>query len=438
MIDGSENTNLDQAGLLSPEKVLDLIKNLLYEKKKDVPMDPAFNPQASESPPDTFRQRVKAWMVRVFNIGKKLIDPVDDFWPAIRQLLPKNPIFKVFGSGLTGILGSITGLVEGIKGFNKANKVTEKNEQRKTRLAAGIIVFVLGMIVAGLGLVLLASASGIFTLVAAPTGMGLSLLAGGSSMITALAIAPIITFLIPSLLAVLYGVSLWKNIYIWRQTKKLEKELGGMEKKVKDLSPQITEIQKKIREEEEINENEREILEQYTNIVEQLKQHTKRHDNLHEESLAREAKVAFRAIETTTMLTVAIGAMFGAAAFVGLGVVSFGSIPLALTIIGASIAVFAKVLETIDDYHGHHDPTKKPTRKMRHFFIEVGQGIRGSTARLQQALGGPNAFREPKQPDGPSTKPTANKDQQRDDVELRKANKLQEKRDKSFAPRLHP
>lgn len=274
------------------------------------------------------------------DIGKQLIGLADDFWAVIRQILPKLPIMKMIGASLTGFLAVVIGVMEGKKGLErfikgcKAYLAKIKNDQThikipqlKTRMTSGGLVFLLGMLVVSLGAVIIAGVAGLIALVN----------------------VPVFTLLIAGALTTLYGVSLWKDSYVWQQAKQLFR---------------------KAKEDLEKNKNTYQEQGQYESKKQEC-------DRLYEKVLEKEAKVAFAVIETATMLVVTVAALLTVAAFIGLGIASFGIIPLALTIVAAGISVGCKIFESLDNQKDELGNSKHElTRKTRNFFVSVGKSIK--------------------------------------------------------------
>ncbi|HLB41378.1 MAG TPA: hypothetical protein VJN02_00750 [Gammaproteobacteria bacterium] len=279
--------------------------------------------------------RIQTWAAAVFNVCKKLLDPFDDFWPAIRQMLPATAFFKATGFVLTGALGFINGSYEGIKGIIRLKRVYQSPiQQRKTRVTTGILTVVFG---------------------AAALGMGMSLFAAvfGASVIG----TAFLTFLVPSVVATIFGITLWKNIYIWQAAKKEEQ-------KKRDEYQQIIEAYKIVCEETPDSPNKQEHDTKILKVGGEW-------IFLKDKRLTKEAKVAFKAIETLTMVIVATGVMLSVASLIGLTAASLGILPVAVILVGATGAFLGKFFEEVDG-HYHH----QYTRKIRNFFVKKMEKMR--------------------------------------------------------------
>lgn len=242
----------------------------------------------------------------LFNIGKKFIDVLDDLWSAIRPYLPTDMIQSMTPFVMGGI-GFITHLGEGIQAAQKAQRAYRNKAigQRYTRLGSATLIMLFAA--AGMGVAL---------------SLGAAIL-GAAVSGTLISTGPVI---IPALLAVIYGLSLWRKFYIFRQAR--EKEAWCR----------------------------RDYLNLYDNkhdtFGEQAERHKKRMRKRYEESrlyrLRAERKVAFNIVEVLASSMIVVSTILGTAAIVGASVGTFGALPMTLLVGGVILGAGCKLLDYFD------------------------------------------------------------------------------------------
>ncbi|EKD73383.1 MAG: hypothetical protein ACD_45C00337G0001 [uncultured bacterium] len=324
----------------------------------------------------------------IFNMGKKIVDTLDDAWNFLKRVVSPH-VISLVGPILVGAAGFIIHIAEGLQGIKGAYQAirNEKIGQRKTRIATGVLTFALGGAGAGLGLSLVASALG-----AAVAGV-------------AIAWIPI---LLPALLVGIYGLSLWRRSYILHRAKQeeaqakadliefthnvsekltlLRDELKAVEQKKNELQPKIEEILRLREKNAPLTQGQTQAYEQYINIMHAISEKQTTYAELQgefdgkqhiyafyrEKRLQAERDVAFGTIEVAAASLVAVGCILGAVAVIGAAsVASFGLIPLALLIVGVVIGITEKYFEYQDEKNHF-----AYTRRLRNWFTEKWQNIK--------------------------------------------------------------
>lgn len=344
--------------------------------------------EADHQPPGRFMAFLSA-IKKPFDISKKFIDLIDDIWNAVgRNALPAKTVEAV-APILVGIVGAILHAVEGAQGLWDTVKAIrkEKSRNRKTKIAVGLLSFMLG----GAGF-----------------GLSISYIAfGAGAEVLGSAVMPV---LIPALLGAIYAVQLWKLSYrlhtLKQREAKAEKALhdfnvnnvmkmASLSEKIRDLKEEkklLEEanlaIQDKITAKSHTSEDLRELKANDTAIsvlskkihtksykLTQLKNQQTRLENkykkLHEKRLQAERDVAFKCIEITASMLVVTGVTLGAGALIGAGsVATFGALPIALLVTGVVIGIAVKVFEYIDERNDH-----KYSNAMRGWFVDKWNSV---------------------------------------------------------------
>lgn len=291
----------------------------------------------------------KGFYKALFDIGKKLVDVLDDGWAAMRSILP-HEVIELVSPILIGSVGFIVHLGEGYEGAKLAYQAY-KNEsigQRKTRILTSVLTFMLAGAGAGMSIAFVASAAG------AAIGAG------------TIALFPV---LIPGALTAIYGLSLWRQSYILHRVKDYEndawKRYQGAIVDYKNMESQLTEIMIDFTGKSEAEKNKLfELSPNFAAAIKNLTHAKNAYEEIHQEKLESEAAVAFTTLEVAASALVLAGLALGIPAIVGAA--SFGAIPLALIVTGVIFAVGTKYFEKIDE-DNHH----KYSEKMRKWFVDA-------------------------------------------------------------------
>ncbi|VVC76849.1 hypothetical protein AQUSIP_21760 [Aquicella siphonis] len=349
-------------------------------KSKSIPQ---FEEEEPEEAPNKFMAFLNL-LKKPFDIGKKFIDLIDDIWNAVgRSALPAKIVEKV-APFLVGAVGAIIHAVEGVQGLWDAIKAIrkEKSRNRKTKIAAGLLTFMLG----GTGV-----------------GLSLSYIAFGlGAQVLGSALMPV---LIPALLGRIYSVQLWKLSYrlhtlkdreakaerklnafkiqnaqsmltlemdiraITQEKKLLEEANAVILEKVQARKASDTDLERLKANDKAISTLSSRLYEKNTQLTQLKNQEARlqtKYNRLREKRLQAERDVAFKVIEITASMLVVTGVTLGATALLGAGTVAtFGALPIALLVTGVVIGIGVKVFEYIDEKNNH-----KYSNAMRGWFAD--------------------------------------------------------------------
>lgn len=297
---------------------------------------------------------------QVFDIVKKPIDLLDDLWPGLKSafslVLPQKYINLIASIGpyIVGGAGTVVHLGEGMDNTKVAIKacLDKKKPQRKTRIVTGF----------------LASAF-------AGTGMGLSasLLAGAAG--AAVAGQIFMPSIMTGLLTGIYALVLARKSYSLKVTKEkellakeklakkqqkielLDKEtLRVLKKRIKSLKEQRKKLEEQIN--VQINDNSKDIksLQKELKECKQIRKNELRlyqYNKWHEKRLVAERKVAYSALEFSLTAVMLVGTILLTSAIIASGTLSFGIVPVVLSLGGAIVASSCKLFEYIDSKHDY-------------------------------------------------------------------------------------
>jgi hypothetical protein len=331
-----------------------------------------------------------------FDIGKKLIDIIDDIWFMLRGILPPY-IVTLIGTYLTGFVTWLTHTMEAYDGgkdaylayqiLKESEHVTpldkdhfKVNEFKKARVrvVVGSSILITGLTGSGLAISLIAGAAG--------------------ASISGALVIPIV---VPALLTFIYILSLIKNSYLlyyenllseqdafkknnieeYKTLKQLDKKLQNINKQpcANTLSLFCKEWETN-RLTEEINISPYKAAYAGYRAIKQARFLAKR-------------QVAFNLIEVLGSLLVLAATILGAASLVGaIGATSFGLLPLALglLVMGVVIGISFKISDKIDEKNDYYF-SKKIAKSFRAFFKsqkEVKkQPIESSTCNIAKRVG---------------------------------------------------
>lgn len=373
----------------SPRVRFLLEKRRYFKIKQQAHIEPIVDDSAKEE------IVTQSTLAATFNIGKKLIDVVDDVWSAMKSLLSEETI-ELVGSYLIGSIGAVIHAKEGYEGIKEFNEAyhNEKIGQRKTRLIASTLTIMF----AGAGI-----------------GLGGSLIAVGIG--ASLAGAALFPALICGLLTTIYFVGLLKRSYILNQAIEAEQnakrdldeylqneypqdqarsneltlEIHSLEARKKHYEDNgINQILCKRENQEHLSFEEYQSLTSYSHISRQLaaKQTeyatlTNKKERLEQcyrrqqsERLVAEREVAFATLEVAASALVLIGTILGTAALIGASIASFGIAPLAIIVTGVVIGVVSKFLENKDEKNQH-----SYSRSIRNWFCNLWDKVTADNSK---------------------------------------------------------
>ncbi len=268
-------------------------------------------------------KKKKSKLQVVFDIGKKIIDLLDDAWDAVRSELSPNDSSPIMTGILSGGVSFIIFLGEGIIAAKEARDVYYSTTgQRKTKIAANVMSFLIAGAGAGLALALFASTVG-----------------------ASVAGAPLFVVLLPALLGAIYSMALWKKLYIFHEAKNAFNEAV---KKYEDCLKKFNDLKFACKNEKDITKKQ---------SLEKKLQHLKSELSFLEQSkeLANEKRfyakkqAAYTAVEITCLSFTLVGTILSVGASIGLGAATFGALPLALIVIGVVSGMVLKFLEHKDE-----------------------------------------------------------------------------------------
>jgi hypothetical protein len=339
----------------------------LSSLKNDVEIDIALSnllkaySKAQLLPPE---EKESVWQT-LFQVGKKLTDMTDDVWSTLRGAISQNTIDLV-SPILVGITGFILLAVEGCLGGRDAYQAykNEKIGQRKTRIASGATIFMLGGGGVGLSVAYLASAAG--------------------GVVLGSAFFPVV---ITAVLVGIYGLALWKRAYVFSCAKedeaKAKQEYENSANTVKKLKESI--VFKKhyklsvtnisnllfstglngttaVKLQAEIN-----LLEEQLGHL-QVEMLGKEQAYLQAQTarLNAERELAFSIMEVFASTLVLVGTILTATAiFSAVFIASFGAVPLAILIAGVATGFLSKVFEHCDEKKNY-----AYTQRLRNWFAK--------------------------------------------------------------------
>lgn len=393
------NINLDNEELLtelsiysaSPRVRFLLEKRRYFQIKQQGHVEPIADDLAEEEK----LKSAQGALAATFDIGKKLIDVVDDVWSAMKNLLSAETI-ELVGSYLIGSIGAIVHAKEGYEGIKEFNEAyhNENIGQRKTRLIASTLTIML----AGTGI-----------------GLGGSLIAVGIGV--SVAGAALFPALICGFLTTIYFVGLLKRSYILNQAieaeakakqeldeylqneypqdqarlNQLTLEIHSLEaKKQRYEDNGINQILCKRENQEHLSFEEYQSLTSYSHISRQLAEKqtgyatlTNKKERLEQcyrrqqsERLVAEREVAFATLEVAASALVLIGTILGTAALIGASIASFGIAPLAIIVTGVVIGVVSKFLENKDEKNQH-----SYSRSIRNWFCNLWDKVTADNSK---------------------------------------------------------
>ncbi len=291
-------------------------------------------PKPDEAEPPKER---KGALKAIFDIGKKLVDTIDDVWAAMRSFLP-HQLIEAVSPILIGSVGFIIHLGEGYEGGKLAYEAyqNEKIGQRKTRILTSVLTFMLAGAGAGMSVAFVASA------------------AGAAVSAGAVALFPV---LIPSALTAIYGLSLWRQSYIFHRAKEEEnKAWDEYQKALEEMSGPLADIDNFNKE----SDHDHAII---LGTLGGIKQH---YEELREKRLEAEGNVAFTTMEVAASILVLVGLALGTTAVVGAAAASMGIAPLALIVTGVVFGVGTKYFEKMDE-----DANHVHIHKIRNWFVNT-------------------------------------------------------------------
>lgn len=269
------------------------------------------------------------------------MDIIDDAWAAMRSFLPHH-VIEAVSPILIGSVGFIIHLGEGYEGAKLAYKAyqNEKIGQRKTRILTSVLTFMLAGAGVGMSLAFIASA------------------VGAAVSATAVALFPV---LIPGALTAIYGLSLWRQSYIFDRAKAEEgKAWDEYQAALKTTSESLDEVRKR-----SVENNYNFYEDDYAFMVGMLAAKKQQYEELREKRLEGEADVAFTTMEVASSALVLVGLALSIPAVVG-ATATFGLLPLAIIITGVVFAVGTKYFEKIDE-----DANHAYTQDIRNWFINT-------------------------------------------------------------------
>lgn len=364
--------------LLRPRQKYLLRKLLELKKHKEIknPPEEKKEPQVEtkEPPKSTFRKVIGS----ILDVGKKLVDGVDDAWNATKGAVPET-LVDLLNPFFVGIAGGIINAAEGILGARRAYKAYKNKEtsERDAKIATGILSSFLGATGTGLAISLIVK------------GCGIAIL--GSTVVPAL---------IPACATLIYTAILLRKSYTFHCAKRAEHEakeayenalskhqssinelketISNLHSQKNALRKEITPILIKVSENQALTKTENEIYGQYKilnktidhcdrtyrhihNEINTLKQN---YEDCREKRLKAERKVAMNVLEVSASVTVLTGIILGASLIFG-SAFTFG-IPTIIILVGIGIAVAAKIFEKVDEKYDH-----KITKGIRDAFTSV-------------------------------------------------------------------
>ncbi len=273
----------------------------------------------------------KSFSEKVFDISKKGFDFIDDAYNACRGFLPKTPFLTGFG---TFLIASVSFCIHFGEAAEAISSFVEDYKDRNTKhriaklLTGGLII---GCALSGVGLAVTYAVNYLSTI----------------GVIGAVAVsgftAAMIPILLPGLLLGIYGLYLARKCYLLHHVKKDAK-------KAKD---------------EYISSNDMSL--HPADRAHEIIKKSCAYQTAYKEKLEAEKEVAFSTLEVTASTLVATGVALSSAAAVaavlGLSVMSFGVVPMALMATGVAIGIGSKIFESFD---GRKEG--KYTQGLRNFF----------------------------------------------------------------------
>lgn len=316
-------------------------ENLIAEKKKLEELW-ANNNKFLNAILEFLKRKIAPGARGVFEVGKKVIDMLDDILNAIKRSLPfADNVVQVVIGAVSGLVHMIESIKAWFKFFSTLKKSPDQKIGFKTRLVTEFIKGTIGLAGIGVGAALIAGSLG-----AAVLGIGF------------------MPAILPIMLFGIYSLSLYNRSYIFHQTKlkladaekAVENEYGNLLAKQENKNKIIKEIAKlqlmdshpnqlaiKFKELDDASKD-------VNDSTIKLSDLNAKRDELSSKCLTAERKVAYASIEVATSIVVIVGTILGVAAIMGAATVAtFGILPTAIILTGVAIAAGVKLFEFIDE-----------------------------------------------------------------------------------------
>lgn len=305
------------------------------------------------------KRKIAPYAKGVFEVGKKPIDMIDDVLNGIKRSLPfADSVVQV----VIGVVSSVVHFIEAFKAalkfFSTLQQTAEKKIGYKTRLVTEFSKTIVGIAGVGVGAALIAGTYGVAFL-----GVGLM---------------PVI---LPAMLFVIYGISLYNRSYIFHQTKaKLAQAEKSFDNQYENLTIKKRDkeaIEAEIKALKEGSKDQAKLAEKFTKLheiskeihesVKKLSTLKNSCDELAKKCITAERKVAYATTEVVTSVIVIVGTVLGAAAIMGAATVAtLGILPTAIILTGVAIAFGVKLFEFIDEKMDY-----KLSNGIRNFFSSI-------------------------------------------------------------------
>lgn len=335
-----------------------------YVKEREKLQKPVFVPL------ETKVHRATGIIASIFNVGKKLIDFLEDGWYQLQKVFSKKVIDTV-GPLLTGAVGVLISIGEAYYSIKQIVLAAKGKIKKHRKLQLGVAIASLTLAIAALG-----------------SSAGYGLLIFGIK-VAAQATLDTLPFFMTFFLGCIYTINLGKNIYLYLQAKsKLKLKRDMYFKNLKEYEPELLKIYRELKALQSLrlkHANDPKRLQVIimrelachnclAQIQGQLKVYEQSYQKAKNKSFELRRDMVFNVIEVVATALIAMSIVFSLKALLILSVPTLGAAPLlALGVLGMTLGSGSKIFEMIDEKL--HLALSK---KIGKFFNAIGQAIHNS------------------------------------------------------------